>query len=142
MSILEIFDWRNKKERLSHMRNLIVLSLSDNTPSREEFEIITKVGARIGLEEADLKRILERPESIDFIAPQNDDERIEQLYDMVAVMMVDGKIDSREVDYCKSIAIKLGFMPEVIDDMVAELMDLIVEGIAVEIVKSKIKALL
>lgn len=142
MSILEIFDGRNKKERLSHMRNLIVLSLSDNTPSREEFEIITKVGARIGLEEADLKRILERPESIDFIAPQNDDERIEQLYDMVAVMMVDGKIDSREVDYCKSIAIKLGFMPEVIDDMVAELMDLIVEGIAVEIVKSKIKALL
>ena len=124
------------------MRNLIVLSLSDNTPSREEFEIITKVGARIGLEEADLNRILQRPESIDFIAPQNDDERIEQLYDMVAVMMVDGKIDSREVDYCKSIAIKLGFMPEVIDDMVAELMDLIVEGIAVEIVKSKIKALL
>lgn len=142
MSILEIFDGRNKKERLSHMRNLIVLSLSDNTPSREEFEIITKVGARIGLEEADLKRILERPESIDFIAPQNDDERIEQLYEMVAVMMVDGKIDSREVDYCKSIAIKLGFMPEVIDDMVAELMDLIVEGIAVEIVKSKIKAML
>jgi uncharacterized tellurite resistance protein B-like protein len=142
MSILEIFDGRDKKERLSHMRNLIVLSLSDNTPSREEFEIITKVGARIGLEEADLKRILERPESIEFIAPKNDDERIEQLYDMVAVMMVDGKIDSREVNYCKSIAIKLGFMPEVIDDMVAELMDLIVEGIAVEIVKSKIKALL
>ncbi len=142
MSILEIFDGRDKEERLSHIRNLIVLSLRDDTPSKEKFEIIKNVGTRIGLTETDLKRILERPESIEFIAPKDDDERIEQLYDMVAVMMVDGKIDSREINYCKTVAIKLGFVPEVIDEIIAQLIDLIVEGIAVEIVKTKLKALL
>ena len=142
MNILEIFDGRDKEERLSHIRNLIVLSLRDDTPSKEEFEIIKNVGTRIGLTETDLKRILERPESIEFIAPKDDDERIEQLYDMVAVMMVDGKIDSREINYCKTVAIKLGFVPEVIDEIIAQLIDLIVEGITVEIVKTKLKALL
>ena len=38
---------------------------------------------------------------------------MEHLYDLITVMMVDGRIDEKELFLCKSLAVKLGCSEEI-----------------------------
>lgn len=125
MKIKELFDSRDKKKRLSHIRNLIALACSDDKFDEAEGEAIYQIGIQSGLTEEEINRIFTRPDSIKFYKPESDLERIEQLYDMVLVMMVDGEIHDNEIHICKSIAVMLGFDPEIIGTMVFH----VIEGI-------------
>lgn len=133
MSFLDLFDSRDKKKRLSHIRNLIMLALSDGTFDKSEMELITKIGISAGLTPNELQRIFARPDSIDFYPPETYRERIEQLYDMVLVMMVNTEIHENEILICKLIAEKLGFKHTIIDKMVRDTIDMIINGIAFDI---------
>jgi len=133
MNFLELFDSRDKKKRLSHIRNLMVLSLADGRLAKDEVDLVIKIGLNAGLTREELNRVISRPDSINFSPPETSRERIEQLYDMVMVMMVDGDIDENEVNLCKIIANGLGFRPVIIDKMILEVIDVIVQGIAIDI---------
>lgn len=97
MKFVELFDSRDKKKRLSHIKNLIALGLADGYLDKDETNLIFRIGINAGLTPNDVQRLLERPESIQFYPPDSYRERIEQLYDMVMVMMVDGEFHENEI---------------------------------------------
>ncbi len=138
MKLTELFDSRDKKKRLSHIRNLVILSVADGTLDKSEFDLIFNIGIEGGLTPDELQRILSRPHSIKFQPPDSFHERIEQLYDMVLVMMADGEIHENEVLFCKMIAVKLGFTHHIIEKMVQDTITLIAEGVATDIAISQL----
>ncbi len=138
MNILELFDGRDKKKRLSHIRNLIGLACADGTLEKVEMNMIFNIGVKSGLTPDELSRIFDRPDSISFFPPETFRERIEQLYDLVLVMLVNGEIHENEIEVCKAMAIRLGFKTTVIDQMVHNIMDSIIKGIETEIALAKL----
>ena len=132
MNFTDLFDSQDKKKRLSHIRNLVALSCADGKLEEAELELIIRIGLNAGLTRDELNRVVSRPDSISFSLPENSRDRIEQLYDMVMVMMVDGDIDQNEIVFCKITAKRLGLRPEIIDRMVIDTIDFIVKGIAIE----------
>jgi hypothetical protein len=138
MNILELFDSGDKKKRLSHIRNLVALACADGSLEKSEIDLIFHIGTKAGLKPDELKRIIERPDSISFYPPETDRARIEQLYDMVLLMMVNGEIHENEIAVCKVMAIKLGFNHLVIDKMVHDTIDAIARGIATDIALSRL----
>lgn len=138
MKFLELFDSRDKKKRLSHIRNLVALACADGSLDKNEMDLIFKIGVRAGLSPDELHRIFQRPDSIAFYPPDSFRERIEQLYDMVMVMMVDGDLHGNEIALCKLIAIKLGFKHQIIDKMVHDTVEMIAKGIAVDIALARL----
>jgi hypothetical protein len=138
MNLLELFDSRDKKKRLSHIRNLIALACADGSLEKVELDLIFQIGIKSGLTQDELKRIFARPDSIGFHPPESYGERIEQLYDMVMVMMVNGELHQNEIALCKLTALKLGFKHIVIDKMVHDTIDLIARGIATDIALSRL----
>lgn len=132
MKAVELFDSRDKKKRLSHMRNLMILGFADGQLSNQERDLIFNIGLRSGLTPDELTRIQQRPGSIKYFPPESYRERIEQLYDLVLVMMVDGEIHKNELAICKGLAVNLGFRHEIIDKMVLNTINLIAEGIVVD----------
>lgn len=141
MKFLELFDSRDKKKRLSHIRNLIALACADGSLDKSEMDLIFKIGVNAGLSPVELKRIFERPDSIAFFPPDSYRERIEQLYDMVMVMMVDGEFHENEIALCKLTAIKLGFKHQIIDKIVNDTVKMIVDGIATDIAIARLLSL-
>ncbi len=139
MVLLDLFDSRDKKKRLSHIRNLIALASSDGQLDESELKLIAQISTKVGLSPNELDRILKRPNSVDFIIPNSFNERIEQLYDMVLVMMIDTEIHENEIALCKLTAIKLGFKHQIVDKMVNDVIDMIARGLALEIVKSNLE---
>lgn len=141
MKFIELFDSRDKKKRLSHIRNLVALACADGSLDKSEMDLIFKIGVRAGLSPDELHRIFQRPDSIAFYPPDSYRERIEQLYDMVMVMMVDGEFHKNEIALCKLTAIKLGFRHEVIDKIVHDTVEMIADGIATEIALARLMEL-
>lgn len=138
MKLIELFDSRDKKKRLSHIRNLVALGCADGSLDKSEMDLIFQIGIKGQLTPDELNRIFSRPDSIKFYPPESFQERIEQLYDMVLVMMVDGEIHDNEVAICKVIAMKLGFKHQIIDKMVHDTIDFIARGIATDIAISRL----
>lgn len=139
MALIDLFDSGDKKKRLSHIKNLVALAASDGEIDKNELDLIFKVGARVELSRDELLRIIQRPSSIDFKAPDNFRERIVQLYDMVLIMMIDGEIHDNEIALCKITAMRLGFKHQIIDKMVVDVIDMIIRGLALDIVLSNLE---
>jgi uncharacterized tellurite resistance protein B-like protein len=121
MSIFDYFSSKEKRAKLSHLKNLIVLSMADGKVEKSELAAIAAVCNREGITDSDFKRCLENPESIDFVAPADDNTRLRYLKDMVLLMMSDGNIDDNEIVVCKLTAEALGFKHEVIDALVLDI---------------------
>lgn len=124
MSIFDFFSSRNKEAKLSHLKNLVVLSMADGKVDKSELAAIAAICSREGLTEDDFRKCLNNPQSIDFVPPKDNITRVRYLKDMVLLMMSDGNVDENELLVCKLTAEALGFKHEVIDAM---LFDIIAE---------------
>lgn len=133
MSLLDLFDSRDKRERMSYVLNLWAVAAADGHLEDEERDLIFNIASRHGVTREELIRILQRPESISFTPPATLAGQIELLMDMVMVMMVDGEIDEREYRLCKTMARRLGFRQEVIDAMIVGIVEAIRKEIRREI---------
>lgn len=128
MKFLDYFDGTDKKKRMSHALNLMSLAKSDGNFADIEINLVNRICQEYGITLDEYKRILERPESIKFHPPDSTNERLLQLFELVQVMLIDGEIDDKELEFCKSVAIKLGFNAKIIDDIILKIINLIIEN--------------
>lgn len=123
MSIFDIFSSRTDRERLSHLKNLVALSMADGKIEKSELLAIAAICNREGVDEREIDRCIKNPSSIDFCPPSDDNKKIQYLKDMVCLMMCDGNIDNTELAVCKLTAEALGFKREVIDVMIMDIIE-------------------
>ena len=95
------------KEKLSHLRNLILLSKADEIVRPEEDKFIAEVMSREGLTAKEYDYCSSHVNNIEFAVPEDYGERIEYLYDMIRLMMIDGDIDDRELSICHDCAVMM-----------------------------------
>lgn len=133
MALFDIFDGSEKKKRLSHIKNLLILAGRDGEITKDEMDLIFSIAIEKGLSPVEFNRIVERPESVSFYPPNTYKERIDQLIDLVRLMMIDGEIDEGEMIFCKTVAEKLGFNHRIIDKIVNDIIHVVVQGIARDI---------
>lgn len=118
MNLRDLFSSREHREQLSHLRNLLTVAYADGRMDKREVAAIAAIMTRDDISEADFKRCLEHPESIDFVAPRDNEQKLIYLHDMVALMMIDGNIDEKEMVVCKATAEALGYRHEIIDALI------------------------
>lgn len=99
----------------NHIRNLMVLAGADGQLHDMELDFIRRTGIRMGLKERHLDKLIEEGVPTSYVLPEQYDQKLSTLHDIVAVTLADGVIDENEHILCKSMAISLQFKPEVID---------------------------
>lgn len=120
MAFWDIFNNNEKKAKLSHLKNLVMLTMADGHVDDSELATIASVMSREGLSEEDLQRCFENPKSIDFVAPDTEAKKIRYIRDMVCLMMVDGDLHENEYLVCKLTAEALGYKHEVVDAIIED----------------------
>jgi hypothetical protein len=127
MKFNELFYSSKKKSRLSHFSNLACIAYADGVLDEMERKAIVALAFNAKMKPKELKRVFDRPGSIRFYVPKTVKERIEQIYDMVFIMMIKGKINRNEVTICKSFGIQLGFdlinIDEIINKVAKDMLD-------------------
>jgi uncharacterized tellurite resistance protein B-like protein len=106
------------KKKMSHVKNLIEVALSDGNIDEEEIVLLLNLAQSLGITQQEIYQIRINPGKVAFTPPFHSKDRFNQIYDLVCMMMVDGQIDENELKLCKDLALKLGYMPLIVEDFI------------------------
>jgi len=118
MGILEILDRNSFKKKQSHIKNLIEVALADGIVDNEESILLLDVAKRMNVTEQQVNEIKDNLDAISFVPPSGSKQRFNQVYDLVCMAMAHGRINPKGLELCKVLALKLGYMPLIVDDFI------------------------
>lgn len=109
---------REKSKDFSHIKNLLAIAAADGNVDDDEKKLIFNIAARAGLTPEELKSIFLNPDRIDLVLPIDENEKFNQLKELVYVMISDGEINPMENSLCNFFASKLGYNSNTIEDII------------------------
>ena len=140
--MFEIFESKKTKLLKNHLRNLVALSSADGNIDDSEKEILIKIGIRNGLKKVEVEKIIDNPGNTNFVPATSDDERFEQIYDLVELMLADGIAEDNELHFCVEMAEKLGFRKAVVGVLIRKITLSLLEGLDKETIRKEVRAFL
>jgi len=96
---------------------MIQLAISDNKLAGREENLIFNLGKRHGISETEIKELIKKPEPIGPIEVLTNEEKFQYLYMVIQMMKIDRHIFKSEIEFCKSLADKLGFKKGVVAEL-------------------------
>lgn len=130
MGLMELFNSYDKKKRRNHFRNLFFLARADGEVDRSEMDIIIDLAEGFHMSTQEVTKIIRNPDTVAEVIPKTREERMEQLYDLITVMLVDGQIDEKELFFCKRMAVRLGWAEEAVNPLVRDMIETSINGTA------------
>jgi len=96
---------------------LIKLSEADMVYMETEIVFIKTIGIKMGFTVDEIKEIKHHPESFDFELPDNMEDRMLMLYNLVYLIRVDGDMNNAEKELLKKLGLRLYLNPALLDDI-------------------------
>jgi hypothetical protein len=109
MSIAELFESGERTQDKGHFKNLVLIANVDGVVSKEEHELLNRIGKKIGLNEAQINNIKDNPSEYYSIPPASIVERLEQMVQLIKMIQIDDFISEHEYKLLKLLALRLGF---------------------------------
>jgi len=105
------------KEKLNILINLAV---SDKLMDDREAKTIHIIGKAGGLTPEEIDEMIKKPKPIGDLSSFTEDQRFENLYQLILMMKTDGQVFKSEIAFCESIADRLGYKKTVIGELAAK----------------------
>jgi uncharacterized tellurite resistance protein B-like protein len=116
--------YRDKqRERLHHLgifQNLYLIAAADGYIDPQEQQLLLEVARNLNLSQRDIDHVLDHPEGLDFVIPEDKEERYFSLKNLVYMMVVDGKVHEREYERCLEFAQRIGLGEEEVEAIIEE----------------------
>lgn len=109
MNILEQFDHPGRKQDKEHFVHLVQIALADGIIEDAEFDMLKRIGKKLGLTNPEIDGLLEVTKKTEYIPPYEFEKRFGQLYDVIKMVIADGIIDDNEMHLATRIGLKSGF---------------------------------
>jgi uncharacterized tellurite resistance protein B-like protein len=97
---------------IEHFRNLVSLSVADGTIEESERIALSKIAFERGIPVERMNVMLKKASEYKYLIPQNMFDREKQLEEMISFAKVDGKFCDAELDLITTVAERLGFSKE------------------------------
>jgi len=104
----------SKKDELNVLINLAAIDMFIDV---KEVKLIHMIGKSNGMTEAEVDAMIKNPVVITNLGLMTDDEKFEHLYYLITMMKSDGRVLKNEIDFCETIAHRLGFGKGVVGAM-------------------------
>ena len=126
----------------NYFTNLFQVALADNHIAPEELNFLYDLGIERGFSKEQIDEIIANPHKTRFEKPHSMLDAIEQLYDIVQMVLKDGKVHIQEVELCKSFAKRFDFKEAIIDQLIETLIEQVRAGAAKEDLINEIKQII
>lgn len=97
---------------------LLMLAEADDHDHDLELIFINKVASRLGVTEEEVSHMDKNPQTVTFIIPKREHERMEILYDLLFLMKFDQHVDVEEIELIHRLAFRMGFRPTMTQEMI------------------------
>jgi hypothetical protein len=100
---------------------LITLAAIDHVIEARESRLIHLIGKANQLSKETIDEMIKRPETIHGFGVMTDDEKFEHLCYLIRMMKADGQVIRDEIDFCETIASRLGYRKGVVRELSAHI---------------------
>ncbi len=110
------------EKNIHHINILVQLAKIDGHASESELELIRRIGGSRFISDVDIEKAIKIAETSDPIPDLthfSHEQKLEMMYDLVAVMKADGIVHKDEMKFCLSMTRKLGFQDDALFELVS-----------------------
>lgn len=118
MSIFSFFSNTVAGDNKSHLKNLISVAMSDGNMDENEAKALLSVAMRLNINEGDVRQMVTNYRDIRFVLPKERKNRIQQFWDIIMIILADGKIEEHEMKIFENFATKLGIRKAIIAGLI------------------------
>lgn len=116
----------------SHLKNLIAVAMSDGSLDINEAKALFSVASRLGINELSVREIVSNHTDIKFILPKERKDRIQQFWDLIMIILADGKVEEREIHIFENFASKLKIRKAIVAGLVRKFTEWTGKGEAID----------
>lgn len=127
-TIAQIFESGERSAHKGLFNNLVMLARVDGEVAESEKNLLKRIASRLALTEAQVKEIMDNPESYPMVPPVTKEERLDRFVQFVEMVCVDGVVDPAEERLASKYAIALGFDSDDIMDIEDKVVELFKRG--------------
>jgi len=136
---MNVFLSGSQKKNRGHLANIVKIAKSNGTLNRDELKVIKKIKKELNISDLAYRNIVRKPEQYPMNPPSNYDERIERLYKLTDVMLVDTDFLEVSIKLLEKLAVGIGFPLQTHEEVVKTAVSLIQENTDLEMFNQEIK---
>jgi uncharacterized tellurite resistance protein B-like protein len=121
--MIGFFEHQYLSYKKNHIKNLLALSRADGHMHEKEEVMLHKIGKKYGLKDRQLKEILDSKEKHQINIPDNHNDKMDVLYDLMLMVYADGVVDKNEIAFCEEVVKKFGMKKETVKWLIHEVFD-------------------
>lgn len=106
--MIGFFEHQYLSYKKNHIRNLLALAKVDGHMHEKEERLLYRIGKRYGLKDRQVKELVDSDEKFNLIIPDNHNDRMNLLYDLVLMVYADGVVDDHEIEFCEEAVRQFG----------------------------------
>ena len=110
-------------QKKSFIKILSSLAAIDNDFDKDEKALLIKVAEEWGVSGNELDDIVNSSEMPNIEVPKDENDQIEELAALIGMMMIDGQIYEEEFQLCSLVAMKFGFNPDIVNTIIADILE-------------------
>ena len=113
--MIGFFEHQYLSYKKNHIKNLLALSKADGHMHEKELEMLYKIGNRYGLKDRQIAVLVESNEPYEVNVPDNFNDKMNVLYDLVLMVYADGVVEPKEIEFCHDVVKKFGMKPQMVE---------------------------
>ncbi|HEY8936510.1 MAG TPA: hypothetical protein VIM65_14885, partial [Cyclobacteriaceae bacterium] len=82
--------------------------------------LLYKIGKRYGIKDRQVKELIDSNEKYEVIVPDNHNDKMNLLYDLVLMVYADDVIDKHEIEFCEEAVKNFGMKKELVSWLINE----------------------
>ena len=128
MSIAQLFESGEHAKNKGHFSNLVMIARADGKMSEEEMEFLNKMARKIGLNDAQVKEVIEHASSYPTIPPTTIEDRHERFVNFMTMVEADHEVSPKEKQLVVRFGVALGYDEMEIDELFYKVLGMVKSG--------------
>lgn len=112
--MIGFFEHQYLSYKKNHIRNLLALAKADGSIHPKEETLLFKIGRRYGLKDRQIKNIIESNEEHILNIPDNHNDKMNLVYDLLLMMHADDTVANNEIKFFEDAVRKFGMKAEMV----------------------------
>ena len=112
--MIGFFEHQYLSYKKNHIRNLLALARADGSLDAKEEQLLFRIGRRYGLKDRQIKSIMETHKAQTVIIPDNHNDKMNLIYDLLLMVHADEKVLENEVSFVEDAVKNLGMKKEMV----------------------------
>ena len=118
--MIGFFEHQYLTYKKNHIKNLLALAKADGHMHEKEIQLLFKIAKRYGLKTRQVQELLDSSEKFNVIVPDNHNDKMNLLYDLILMVYADDVVNKDEVEFCHDVAKQFGMKQDLVEWLLKE----------------------